>query len=201
MRSRAWIVVVTAALAGCQSERAEETGGGSAGAAEAGAPAPSDAPTPYVLDHIIERIDGSPQSLEAYRGKVLLVVNVASKCGLTPQYEGLQALYERKHGQGLEILAFPANDFRGQEPGTNEEIAAFCSQTYGVTFPLFAKITVVGESKHPLYGELSRVGGEPTWNFTKYLVDKEGRVVARFDPRTPPDDPALLAKIEELLAG
>ncbi|MDX9912384.1 MAG: glutathione peroxidase [Phycisphaerales bacterium] len=155
---------------------------------------------PYVLDHAMKRIDGTEESLETYRGKVVMVVNVASKCGLTPQYAQLEELYEARKGRGFVILGFPANDFNEQEPGTNGEIAAFCTANFGVTFPMFEKITVKGEEKHPLYEQLSKQGGEPTWNFTKYLVDRRGHVVARFDPRTTPDDPALLARLDELLA-
>ncbi|MEZ6234502.1 MAG: glutathione peroxidase [Phycisphaerales bacterium] len=148
----------------------------------------------------MHRIDGAEESLEAYRGKVVMVVNVASACGLTPQYEGLEALYERHAGDGLVVLGFPANNFGNQEPGTNDEIAEFCTGEYGVTFPMFEKISVTGDDQHPLYATLSQEGGPPTWNFTKYLIDREGRVVARFDPRTPPSDEALVARIEELLA-
>lgn len=131
-------------------------------------------------------------------------MNVASRCGLTPQYTGLQSLYERYGGKGLQILGFPANDFMGQEPGTDEEIAQFCDMNYGVTFPVFSKISVKGDDMHPLYAELTSmpepIGGEVLWNFQKYLVDREGNVVAKFGPRTEPDDAELVAKIEELLA-
>lgn len=146
-------------------------------------------------------LDGTERNLADYKGKVVLIVNTASKCGLTPQYEGLQALHDSKGGEGLVVLGFPANDFRGQEPGTDQEIAAFCSENYGVTFPMFSKISVLGEGQHPLYAELTAASEAPTWNFTKYLLDREGRLVQRFDPRTGPQDPALLAKIDELLAG
>ena len=170
-----------------------------AGAADSTQPG-AEADERYVLDQTMNRIDGTPEALESYKGKVVLVVNVATECGLTPQYEALQALYEDKADRGLVILGFPANNFGGQEPGTNEQIAEFCTGEYGVTFPMFEKISVAGEGQHPLFADLSREGGEPTWNFTKYLVDRQGRVVARFDPRTTPDDPALVAKVEELLA-
>lgn len=146
-------------------------------------------------------MDGSRERLSAYEGKVLLVVNVASQCGLTPQYQGLEELYRARSAAGLMVLAFPANDFGNQEPGSDAEIEAFCSQNYGVTFPVFSKISVVGEAAHPLYKELAKVGGEPNWNFTKYLVDRQGRVVQRFDPRTKPDDPDLVSRIEALLGG
>ena len=154
-----------------------------------------------MLELTMNRIDGTPQPLADYKGKVVLVVNVASKCGLTPQYEKLEALYERKKDEGLVILGFPANDFMGQEPGSNADIAAFCSSEYGVTFPMFEKIVVTGEDAHPLFRGLAARTEAPSWNFTKYLLDREGRVVQRFDPRTQPDDPALAAEIDRLLSG
>jgi glutathione peroxidase len=154
------------------------------------------------LDYTMNRIDGAEEPLDTYRGKVVLVVNVASKCGLTPQYKGLEALYLEKQEDGLVILGFPANNFMGQEPGTNEEIAAFCEENYGVTFPMFEKISVKGDDAHPLYQLASqpRPGSEPSWNFTKYLLDREGRLVERYGPRTAPDDETLRARIDELLA-
>lgn len=156
------------------------------------------------LDYTMKRLDGREEALETYRGKVVLMVNVASKCGLTPQYKGLQGLYEQYQGQGLEILGFPANDFMGQEPGSDDEIGQFCEINYGVTFPLFSKITVKGEEMHPLYRELTSLpepfGGEVLWNFQKYLLNREGEVVAKFGPRTEPQDPALVAQVESLLA-
>lgn len=152
------------------------------------------------LDFTMRRIDGTSEHLGAYRGRVVLIVNTASRCGLTPQYEGLQRLHESKHQDGLVVLGFPANDFMGQEPGSNEQIAAFCDENYGVTFPMFEKISVKGAEAHPLFVLLSEAAGEPSWNFTKYLIDREGRIVRRFDPRTSPDDPELVATIEELLA-
>ena len=157
-----------------------------------------------MLDYKMKRLDGSEQSLRDYQGQVLLLVNVASKCGLTPQYDGLEKLYAKYKGKGFSVLGFPANDFMGQEPGTDAQIADFCLSTYGVDFPMFSKITVKGDGKHPLYQELTGmpapIGGEVAWNFQKYLVDRKGSVVAKFDPRTAPDDPALVAQIEELLA-
>ena len=156
-----------------------------------------------MFDLTLKRLDGSAQSLADYRGKVLMLVNVASKCGFTPQYEGLQALYTRFRARGFEILGFPANNFAFEEPGTDEEIASFCKRNYGVTFPMFSKISVKGEDIHPLYAMLTSqpapIGGQVSWNFQKYLVDREGRVVAKFSPKTPPDDPALLARLEALL--
>lgn len=167
----------------------------------------------------LNKIDGSETTLAAYQGKVLLVVNVASKCGLTPQYEGLEKLYKEKKAQGLEILAFPANNFLAQEPGTNEEIQQFCSLTYDVSFPLFAKISVAGDDKHPLYQALiaaqpERIGEGPwkkdlieygltpneppevLWNFEKFLINKQGEVVARFAPDITAEDPRILAAID-----
>ena len=174
-------------------------------------------------DISVDSIRDEPSSLADYAGSVLLVVNVASKCGLTPQYEGLEALYQRYSNEGLVVLGFPANNFGGQEPGTNDEIAEFCSTNYSVTFPLFAKISVLGVDQHPLYAELTRqaptadgkeefranlrgYGMTPTedpdvlWNFEKFLVSREGNVVARFAPAVRPDDPALLQAIEHELA-
>ncbi len=158
----------------------------------------------YILKYTMNSIDEEPVKLDKYRGKVLLVVNVASKCGLTPQYEQLEALYRENKDKGFEILAFPANNFNGQEPGTNEEIKAFCTGTYDVTFPVFAKISVKGDDTHALYKQLAALpeplGGEPKWNFTKFLVNRKGEVVARFEPRTKPDDAKVLEKLNELLA-
>ena len=157
-----------------------------------------------VLEHTMKRLDGREEALETYKGKVVLVVNVASKCGLTPQYKGLQSLYEQYEGQGLEILGFPANDFMGQEPGSDTEISEFCEINYGVTFPLFSKITVKGEEMHPLYQELTTmpepIGGDVLWNFQKYLLNRDGQVVAKFGPKTQPQDPELVAQVESLLA-
>ena len=149
-------------------------------------------------------INGKDQSLGAYKGKVVLIVNVASKCGLTKQYEGLEALYEKYKDQGLVILGFPCNQFMGQEPGTEAEIAAFCSVKYGVTFPLFSKIEVNGDGAHPLYQYLkkqlpgTKKNSDIEWNFAKFLVDKQGNPVMRFHPKVKPNE--LVADIERLLA-
>ena len=160
--------------------------------------------TPGILGFTMDTIEGTPQQLGEYRGDVIMVVNVASRCGLTPQYEALQELYDRYRGEGFTILGFPANNFGGQEPGTNKQIAEFCSDTYGVSFPMFAKISVKGDDAHPLYRSLaelpSPLGGEPRWNFTKFLIDREGRVVERFEPQTAPDARQVTAQIEALLA-
>ena len=138
---------------------------------------------------------------EAYAGQVLLVVNTASKCGNTPQYEGLEAMYEHYRGQGFAVLGFPSNDFMGQEPGNEEQIREFCTLTYGVKFPMFEKVQVRGEGATTLYRQLAEATGEsPGWNFHKYLIDRQGRVVASFGHRVQPDDPVLVAAIEQQLA-
>jgi glutathione peroxidase len=155
-------------------------------------------PSP-LYDIPVDRIDGSQASLGDYAGRVLLVVNVASKCGLTPQYDGLEALYRAYKDKGLTVVGFPANNFMGQEPGTNEEIQEFCRLTYGVDFPMFAKISVKGEDRHPLYEALA--GDEDiSWNFEKFLIGRDGKVAARFSPKTVPEDPAVVAAIETELA-
>jgi glutathione peroxidase len=178
-----------------------------------------------IQDIPVTTITGEQTSLGAYAGKVLLVVNVASKCGLTPQYAGLEALYEAKRDQGFEVLGFPANNFGAQEPGTDAEIREFCTLNFSVAFPMFSKISVVGDDQHPLYGALTtaapRAEGDPDafrtrlagfgmtpnqdpdvlWNFEKFLVGKDGSVIGRFAPTVAPDDPALVAAIEAALAA
>jgi glutathione peroxidase len=186
-------------------------------------------PTP-IHDFAVETITGQPTSLASYRGKVLLVVNVASKCGLTPQYDALEKLYSRFKQSGLVVLGFPANDFAGQEPGSNQEISEFCTASFGVDFPMFSKIAVTGAATHPLYRALiaaqpkatgaTRDGfreklagylaknnkGAPNpepgilWNFEKFVVDRDGNAVARFSPEVTPDDAAVVAAIEAALA-
>ena len=172
----------------------------------------------------LKRIDGASDSLADHAGKVLLVVNVASKCGLTPQYEGLEALYQSYKDQGFEVLGFPANDFAGQEPGTDDEIAQFCSLTYDVSFPMFAKADVTGEDKQPLYAALTEArpdktgpaeefreklvgyGITPTqdpevlWNFEKFLIGRDGSVAGRFAPGLEPKDAGIVSAIEAELA-
>jgi glutathione peroxidase len=145
-------------------------------------------------------LEGEPVSLAEYRGRVALVVNLASRCGLTPQYEALEALHRQLAPRGFVVLGFPSNDFLGQEQGTPEEIRQFCSTTYGVTFPLFEKVVVKGNGKSEVYRHLTANLDEPDWNFTKYLVDPAGNVRYRFGPRTRPYDEELSARIEELLA-
>jgi glutathione peroxidase len=145
-------------------------------------------------------LDGSPASLRDFRGRVALVVNVASRCGLTPQYEGLERLHEQLTPKGFTVLGFPSNDFGGQEPGTSEEIRTFCSATYGVTFPMFEKRRVKGGEKDDVYRFLTRGLEEPTWNFTKYLVGRDGRVRARFGPKVAPEDAELRAAIDQAIS-
>ena len=152
-----------------------------------------------VHEFTLNSIDGSPAPLSAYQGKVVLIVNVASRCGFTPQYAGLEALYEKYKDRGFVILGFPANNFGAQEPGTNEEIKTFCSSKYNVTFPMYSKISVKGDDQAPLYRFLTATGGEIQWNFTKFLVDKNGKVVARFEPKVTPESPDVAAAIEKAL--
>jgi glutathione peroxidase len=158
-----------------------------------------------LYDIPLHTLDGKPTSLAEYRGKALLVVNVASKCGLTPQYEGLEHLQKRFADRGFTVLGVPCNQFGGQEPGSAEEIQTFCSTTYGVTFPMLAKTDVNGPDRHPLYAELTQVAdaegeaGDITWNFEKFLVDADGTVAARFRPRTLPESDEVTAAIEARL--
>jgi glutathione peroxidase len=154
-----------------------------------------------VHDFSMKSIDGQAAPLSAYKGKVMLLVNVASKCGLTPQYTGLQSLYDKYRDRGLVVVGIPANNFGGQEPGTNEEIKTFCTRTYNVSFPMMSKVSVKGSDMDPLYTHLTQTGGEIKWNFTKFLVDKNGRIIARFEPKTTPDSPEVIAAIEQALAN
>ncbi len=177
-----------------------------------------------VYDFSVNRINGKPATIGEYRGKVLLFVNVASKCGLTPQYEALEKVYEKYHDKGLEVLGFPANDFLSQEPGTNDEIQQFCQASFGVKFPLFEKISVKGEGKNSLYkylteqmpkaqlkagsnfedrlkshGQVRTNPSEVLWNFEKFLADRNGKIIARFAPDITPDDPMITSAIEAAL--
>lgn len=161
-------------------------------------------PMTSALGYIVKDIDGKDVNLaEAYKGKVVLVVNVASKCGYTRQYEGLQKLYAEKKDKGFVILGFPANDFGGQEPGSEKEIKEFCSSKFAVTFPMFSKVSVKGKDVAPMFKAMTEAptGGAPKWNFTKYLVDSEGRLIAKYDSAVAPNDKALNARIDELLAA
>lgn len=173
--------------------------------------------------HQVKKINGTQTNLGEYEGRVLLVVNVASKCGLTPQYDALEKLYEKYRGRGFEVLGFPSNEFLGQEPGTNDEIAQFCESKFGVKFPMFEKITVNGSGRNPLYTEMIqakpartqngdgfekklagigqplKVASDVLWNFEKFLVDRQGNVVDRFSPDMAPDDPKIIKAIEAQL--
>lgn len=178
-----------------------------------------------LLDIPLTRIDGTTTTLGDYAGKVVLVVNVASECGFTPQYEGLEALYREHRAQGLEVLGFPANEFGGQEPGTDSDISAFCTLNYGVDFPMFSKLVAKGPDKHPLYQALTeavpriefkpnstllqyytpkasddKTPDEVAWNFEKFLIDRSGKVIRRFGPDTEPKDPDVVKAIETALA-
>jgi len=158
-----------------------------------------------IYDFTMRDIDGKDVTVSAFKGKVLLIVNVASKCGFTGQYEGLQKLYTTYTNRGLVVLGFPANDFLRQEPGTDAEIKNFCTLTYGVTFPMFAKISVKGKDIHPLYAFLTskesnpKFGGAISWNFNKFLIGRDGTVVGRFGSRTKPDDKELIAAVEQAI--
>jgi glutathione peroxidase len=157
-----------------------------------------------IYSFTLNSIDGKPAPLADYKGKVVLVVNVASQCGYTPQYSALQATYQKYKDQGFVILGFPANNFGAQEPGTNEEIKTFCTRKYSVTFPMYAKISVKGEDQAPLYAYLTKetgpgITGEIKWNFTKFLVDRNGKVVQRFEPAVTPDSKEVTAAIEKEL--
>src|SRR5215216_5081112 len=159
---------------------------------------------PSLANIPLKDIDGKSTSLQAYKGQVLLLVNVASKCGYTPQYTGLEALHRKYKAKGFKVLGFPSNDFGAQEPGSNEEIKTFCSSKYDVTFPMFDKLHVKGAEQHPLYAALtgteSSVPGPVKWNFGKFLVGKDGKLIARYDSGTTPDDPKLAEAIEAALA-
>jgi len=186
---KVWIVAF-AALAACLSPvLAEEEGD-----------------VPPVLNFTMDSLAGKPVELSQYRGKVVLIVNVASECGLTPQYEQLQALHEKHAGDGLAVLGFPANEFGMQEPGSDSEIAEFCKANYGVSFDMFSKIVVKGDGQHPLYQFLTSeetnpgMSGDISWNFEKFLVGRNGQVVARFSPKVSPDAPEVLEAIEAELA-
>jgi len=154
-----------------------------------------------VYDFTLNSIEGAPAPLRAYRGKVLLLVNVASYCGYTPQYQGLEALYEKYKDRGLVVIGFPANNFGAQEPGSNAEIKDFCERTYHVKFPMYAKVSVNGADKTPLYQYLTgAMGGDIQWNFTKFLVARDGKLLKRFEPEVTPDSADVTGAIEKALA-
>lgn len=158
-----------------------------------------------VYDYTLNSIDGKPTPLSQFKGKVVMLVNVASRCGFTPQYEGLEALYKKYADQGFVIVGIPANNFGGQEPGTNAEIKTFCKSKYSVTFPMLAKVSVKGADQTPLYQFLTgeqtdpRFAGDIKWNFTKFLVNKEGKIVDRFEPKVTPEDPQVISAVEKQL--
>jgi glutathione peroxidase len=153
----------------------------------------------------VRDIDGKDTSLKAYRGQVLLLVNVASQCGYTPQYKALEAVFRKYQAKGFQVLGFPCNDFGAQEPGTNQEIKAFCSSTYDVSFPLFDKLHVKGPDQHPLYAALtgkdSPFPGEVKWNFSKFLIGRDGKIIQRYESKVAPDSPEVIAAIEAALAA
>lgn len=162
------------------------------------------APSAAPLDQAVVTIDGQPAKLSDYRGKAVLIVNVASKCGFTPQYEGLEALYRKYKDRGFVVLGFPSNDFLSQEPGSDAEIATFCKSKYDVTFPMFSKVKTTGADIHPLFRALTTQGppelrGDVSWNFNKFLVDPEGHLRARWDSKVTPDDPGLAKLVEQVL--
>lgn len=198
------LAFVAAALAGCTQDTPSPTDSSKA-SPEVESPTQETIAmsTNSVLDHEAKRITGETESLQTYEGKVVMVVNVASKCGFTGQYEQLESLYDKYKDQGFVVLGFPSNQFGSQEPGSNAEIAEFCRSTYDVSFPMFEKVDVKGENAHPLYKELvsqaEPIGGEPEWNFTKFLIARDGTVARRFDTRTSPDDEKVVSAIEELL--
>ncbi len=190
-------------LASCSSSYLFEPGGAQAAQATEKGPMLMAAKTAPIYDFTMDDIDGKPMPLNSFKGKVLLVVNTASFCGNTPQYSDLETMYEKYKTRGLEILAFPANNFGQQEPGNNEEIKSFCYTKYSLTFPLFSKISVKGSDKHPLYQyltEQSPFPGEVEWNFQKYLVDRSGNIIAKYHHRTKPLSDQIVQDVEKALA-
>ncbi len=170
-------------------------------------PSPTEPPIESsVYEFTMKYIDGKDVKMENYKGKVIMVVNTASRCGLTPQYEGLQKMYDKYKDRGFTILGFPANNFMGQEPGTEAEIKEFCTLNYKVSFPMFSKISVKGEDQHPFYTFLTHKDSNPgfdgdiSWNFEKFLINKNGKVIARFKPRTLPDAEEVVIELEKALA-
>ena len=192
------LVLLAAAVlgAGCGSDDAPEPAG-------AGSTSPPATPAPAsaggVLHGTLARLNGQPDDLAKYQGKVVLVVNTATECGFTPQFEQLESLYKEKKAEGFTILGFPADDVAHQEPRDDEAIDEFCKANFGVTFPMFSKSNVVDEPLNPLYKELAAAQGEPTYNFNKYLLDRRGRPIERWGPETEPDDPELVGAIDAQL--
>jgi len=196
MRTSLVFLLAAAAIisTGCKSGDAPSTSTTSASASAAAAAAPS------IHTLTMKSLDGKDAPLSAYAGKVLLVVNVASECGYTPQYEGLQALHTKNEAKGFSVLGFPANDFGAQEPGSSEQIAAFCKSKFGVSFPMFEKVKTTGDGRAQLYTILTDAKGPPKWNFTKYLIDKKGKPVAMWPSKVTPDSPEIQKAIDEQLA-
>jgi glutathione peroxidase len=178
---------------------------GSLFVSRAGDKPPEEHKVSSIYEFVMKDIDGKEASLQQFKGKVLLIVNVASQCGYTPQYEGLEKIYSKYKEKDFVILGFPANNFMGQEPGTDEEIKSFCSLTYGVNFPLFSKISVKGKDQHPLYQFLTeketnpQFSGEITWNFNKFLIDRNGKIIGRFGTRIKPEDKEIVQAIENAI--
>jgi glutathione peroxidase len=176
-------------------------------AGDSSSPPPATQPASSPLGFAVKDIDGKPVDLQQYRGNVVLMVNVASRCGYTKQYKGLEELYEKYKDRGLVVIGFPANNFGGQEPGTEAQIKEFCTSKFGVSFPMMSKISVAGDDKHPLYKFLTEpptagdFGGEIGWNFTKFLIGRDGQVYARFNSKIDPADPQLVGAIEKGLAA
>jgi glutathione peroxidase len=177
----------------------EPEGSQVSGAGSTSEPAGGQGAEGQLLSGELPLLNGAPQDLAEYRGEVVIVVNTASECGFTPQFEGLEALYEKRRRDGLVILGFPADDVAGQEPRSDQEIAEFCEENFGVSFPVFAKSNVVSEPVNPLFERLAAEAGEPSWNFNKYLIDRDGEVVERYDAGVAPDDPTVTARIDELI--
>jgi glutathione peroxidase len=202
------VLLAALVLAACGSDGSGQSGSGAA--MRGGAVQPGEAPSTDaaasssqgtgVLDGTLPRLNGEPDDLARYRGEVVLVVNTATECGFTPQFEGLERLYRERRSDGFVILGFPADDVAHQEPRSDEAIAEFCKANFGVTFPMFAKSNVVDDPVNPVFAKLDDDLGEPSWNFNKYLLDRRGRPVERFDQTTAPDDPELAAAIDRLVS-
>jgi glutathione peroxidase len=197
------VVLAAIVIAGCGDDDPSRPAAATDTTVQPAEPAPAPAGAKVAATGVLrgsyKRLSGERDDLSRYRGKVVLVVNTATQCGYTPQLEGLEALHRSRRAEGLVVLGFPANDFAGQEPRSDKEIATFCKANYGVSFPMFSKSRVLGEQANPLYRALSAAAGEPEWNFNKYLVDRRGRVVARFGAGTEPDAPELTQRLDALL--
>ncbi len=193
------VLAATAGLAACGDDGAMTTGEPAATKQEAPAATEQDAGAGSVLAGSLPLLDGEQQDLAEYRGDVVLVVNTASECGFTPQFDGLERLYREHRDRGFVILGFPADDVANQEPRDDAEIAEFCKENFGVSFPMFAKSNLVSEPLNPVFEHLNAAAGPPTWNFNKYLLDRDGEVVEHYEAGAGPDDPALNARIDELL--